>query len=130
METHMRDRGFAFVEVALGLVILAIIASIVIMAMSKPGHVNAVTGCQHEAVAVADAVHVYHERHGGGKTAWPSNAHHDMGEVQESLLGFSNLSHGFRYLDGSQHHPVTQAHGWTYNFNTHTVDELGCESAP
>jgi hypothetical protein len=129
MGTHMRDRGFAFVEVALGLVVVAIVASIVIMAVAKPGHVNASAACQHEANAVNDAVHVYHVRHGGGKTAWPSDAHHDMNEVQESLLGFSNLSHGFRYLDGSQRRPVTQDHGWTYDFTNHIVSEYGCLSA-
>ena len=125
----MRDRGFAFVEIVLGLVVVAIIAAVVIMVVSKPNHTNAVAGCQREAAAVNDAVNVYHERHGGGKTAWPSDEHHDMKEVEQSLLGFSNLSQGFKYLDGSQRKPVSTARGWIYSFSSHTVDEYGCLSA-
>jgi prepilin-type N-terminal cleavage/methylation domain-containing protein len=129
MGTHMRARGFAFIEVVLGLVVVAILASIVIMVATKPNHASAVTACQKEAKAVDQAVRVYHARH--DNVGWPSSAHHKMSEVAESLLAFSNLdpSYGFRYLDGSQRQPPTQVHGWTYDFKNHTVNEFGCLSA-
>ncbi len=126
----MRERGFAFVEIAIGLVILAMVAAIVIMAMSKPNHDGAVFSCQKEGAAFADAVSVYHQKH--DNKAWPdTNANGSVYATSLALTIGSNLDSKdpVKYLDGSQQKPVTLAHGWTYDFKNHTVDTSGCLNA-
>ena len=126
----MRDRGFAFVEIVLALVVVAIVGAVVIMAVSKPSHHNAMVSCQKEAAAFADAVHVYHEKH--ENTAWPdTNAKGSMYAVSLALTIGSNLDskNPLAHLDGSQQKPVTLKHGWTYDFTNHTVDASGCLNA-
>ncbi len=127
---YMRDRGFAFVEVALVLVVVAIVAAGVIMVFAKPDHANAVAGCQREASAFSDAVRIYHEHH--DNKAWPdTNASHSVYAVSLALTIGSNLDSKdpLTYLDGSQRSPVSAARGWTYNFDNHTVDASGCLAA-
>ncbi len=126
----MRDRGFAFVEVALGLLVVAIVAAIVLMAIAKPSHANAIAACQIEARTFSEAVTVYHARH--ENKAWPdTNANHSVYAVSLALTIGSNLDSRdpLTHLDGSQRNPESSARGWTYNFDNHTVDASGCSHA-
>jgi prepilin-type N-terminal cleavage/methylation domain-containing protein len=131
MEVHMRQRGFAFVEIAVGLVVLAIVASIVIMAVSKPSHTGAVVSCQQDAKAFEQSVHDYYYKH--HEQAWPSKgAHGSVYAIAIALIGFGGLdgSHNvLAHLDGSQRTPVTTMHGWKYDFAHDRVDASGCLSA-
>ena len=129
-------RGFAFVEVLLGLTVVAIAAAIAFMVMFPGPRVSHADACNQEANAFRQVVNTYMTNnkdkdkvtHKGKppQSAPPHGA--DSIEYVDLMLGDRGFAH-IHYVDGTMLMRPTSAHGWTYNYTTGAVNTLGCLKA-
>jgi hypothetical protein len=123
-----KDCGVAFVEVLLGILVVAIIAGIFMMAMIKPAD-HSVEHCRADAKAFTIAVARYYESNGA---KWPPDG---RPKYEPSVLKVSlNLrvkgeltgDDPLRRLAGPLRTPPTDDKGWTYDFENHSAIDAGC----
>jgi competence protein ComGC len=117
-------RGFALVEILLALLALSILVAIAVMAVANTNGHGVDKSCRTEAHDFDVAVRAFHRDH--DNKDWPDD--HADGSVQ--LTADALVRDGSRpsltHLDGAQRVPSNNNRGWTYDFRTHTTNELGC----
>jgi competence protein ComGC len=121
-----RARGFAVVELLLACLVLSILVAVIIMAISNADDNGAAKACRTEARAFAVAAKAYHKGH--ENKAWPDDHADTSVQRTADALALSGQRVSLQYLDGAQRVPSNGNHGWSYDFQYHTTNSLGCGS--
>jgi prepilin-type N-terminal cleavage/methylation domain-containing protein len=122
-------RGFALVEVLVGLVIVAILAGVVIVVVNSVGYDASAEACRQEASAFKRAVDQYYARH--EPHVWPSGGSSNSVLTTAYAMKITGdleteVATALAHLDGSQRGVADSTPGWTYDFDRHTTDTAGC----